>query len=185
MPIAYTKTPLALFEKRKASYKYSLSKPSSHRSYSGHRQKGPAPGYPRTGASLFIRKKLSFYFRLANRTHSVIRAYGRRTVPLAPTAFPTQANRKEFAFRSTGKATTEASENRSTKAQKEEIHPSHTTCWKNAADQTQKAPIPGTPRIGALLFIREKPSLLFRCPVHDYAIVTVQCFTAFWPGRVV
>ncbi len=76
MPIAYTKTPLALFEKRKASYKYSLSKPSSHRSYSGHRQKGPALGYPKTGASLFIRKKLSFYFRLANRTHSVIRAYG-------------------------------------------------------------------------------------------------------------
>ena len=86
VPIAYTKTPLALFEKRKASYKYSLSKPSSHRSYSGHRQKGPAPGYPRTGASLFIRKKLSFYFRLANRTHSVIRAYGRRTASSAPTA---------------------------------------------------------------------------------------------------
>ena len=111
VPIAYTKTPLALFEKRKASYKYSLSKPSSHRSYSGHRQKGPAPGYPKTGASLFIRKKLSFYFRLANRTHSVIRAYGGRTVPLAPTAFPTEANCEEFVFRSTGKALQRQSKN--------------------------------------------------------------------------
>ena len=34
------------------------------------------------------------------------------------------------------------------------------------------------------MFIRKKPSLLFRCPVHDYTIVTAQCFTGTLPGGI-
>ena len=41
--------------------------------------------------------------KAGHRTHSG------HTVPFAPTAFPTEANRKEFAFRSIGQSPTEAS----------------------------------------------------------------------------
>ena len=34
------------------------------------------------------------------------------------------------------------------------------------------------------MFIRKKPSLLFRRPVHDYTIVTAQCFTGTLPGGI-
>ncbi len=68
-------------------------------------------GIPRVRALLFIRKKTSLFFRClvhdyaivtVQWTHSVFRAYGGHTVPFrfAPTAFPKEANCKEFAFRS-------------------------------------------------------------------------------------
>ena len=67
-------------------------------------------GIPRVRALLFIRKKTSLFFRClvhdyaivtVQWTHSVFRAYGGHTVPSAPTAFPTEANRNWFVLCST------------------------------------------------------------------------------------
>ena len=84
------------------------------------------------------------------RTHGVFRAYG---VPykrkLQGICLPLH----------TGKALQKQA-NRFTKARKEEIHRSHTTSGKQQR-KTQKDPALGIPGVGSLLFIREKPSLLF------------------------
>ena len=45
---------------------------------------------------------------------------------------------------------------------------------RNRRIKHSKALTLGIPRVRALLFIRKKTSLFFRCLVHDYAIVTVQ-----------
>ena len=57
--------------------------------------------------------------KAGHRTHSG------HTVPFAPTAFPTEANRKEFAFRSTGEALRKQA-SRFIKSKKGEIHGSRT-----------------------------------------------------------
>mgnify|MGYP007040936391 CR=1 FL=1 len=81
-------------------------------------QKDPALGIPGVGSLLFIREKPSPLFSISQwlpcsasrdvqhltRTRSVFRAYGGHKVPLSPTAFPTKANGKEFAFCSIGEA---------------------------------------------------------------------------------
>ena len=87
---------------------------------------------------------------VGTRTHGVFRAYG---VPykrkLQGICLPLH----------TGKALQKQA-NRFTKARKEEIHRSHTTSGKQQR-KTQKDPALGIPGVGYLLFIREKPSLLF------------------------
>ena len=84
------------------------------------------------------------------RAHSAFRAYG---VPykrkLQGICLPLH----------TGKALQKQA-NRFTKARKEEIQRSHTTSGKQQR-KTQKDPALGIPGVGSLLFIREKPSLLF------------------------
>ena len=124
-----------------------------------------------------LRRTHGVFSRL-RRAHSAFRAYGGHTVPLAPTAGTQCLSRLRRPLRKqTAKSLLSAPYGKALQRQAKIFIQAKITVpphVRNRRIKHSKALTLGIPRVRALLFIRKKTSLFFRCLVHDYAIVTVQ-----------